>query len=352
MTDRNGNLNENSRSGSRENGREPVRRNTAMNSREIVLEDEDYLDEPDEDYLDDDYFDRDMEERILREAELDMENIRQPERQDQNRWEEPERQPERQNQNRWEEPERLLEKEPEETASRKRSRARGNQNAGAGREAAHAAPQRGQDSGKTASWTETTPEKEALKAEHRKAGKKTAWIAACTAGILLVAAGGAYVGMSQKYKTRFFPNTQINGVDASGKTAAEVQELIAEGVNGYTLTIDERNNQTETIAGTDIKLHAEFDGSLEKMVAAQNPFAWLGHVKQEEYTIGTMVAYDDAALESQIRNLSCLDPEKAMEPVNAKISEYLPGQGYSIEPEQEGTAVEAEKQTQAVTDAI
>ena len=337
MTDRNGNLNKNSRSGSREDGREPVRRNTAMNSREIMLEDEDYLDEPDEGYLDDDYFDRDMEERILREAELDMENIHQPERQDQNRWEEPER---------------LPEKEPEETASRKRSRARGNQSAGTGREAAHAAPQRGQDSGKTASWTEATPEKAALKAEHRKNGKKAAWIAACTAGILLVAAGGVYVGMSQKYKTRFFPNTQINGVDASGKTAAEVQELIAGGVNGYTLTIDERNNQTETIAGTDIKLHAEFDGSLEKMVAAQNPFAWLWHMKQEEYTIGTMVAYDDAALESQIRNLSCLDPEKAVEPVNAKISEYVSGQGYSIEPEQEGTAVEAEKLTQAVTGAI
>lgn len=337
MTDRNGNLNENSRSGSLEDGREPVRRNTAMNSREIILEDEDYLDEPDEGYLDDDYFDRDMEERILREAELDMENIHQPERQDQNRWEEPER---------------LPEKEPEETASRKRSRARGNQSAGTGREAAHAAPQRGQDSGKTASWTETTPEKAALKAEHRKNGKKAAWIAVCTAGILLVAAGGVYVGMSQKYKARFFPNTQINGVDASGKTAAEVQELISEGVNGYTLTIDERNNQTETIAGTDIKLHAEFDGSLEKMVAAQNPFAWLWHMKQEEYTIGTMVTYDDAALESQIRNLSCLDPEKVVEPVNAKISEYVSGQGYLIEPEQEGTAVETEKLTQAVTGAI
>ena len=337
MTDRNGNLNENSRSGSREDGREPMRRNTAMNSREIMLEDEDYLDDPDEGYLDDDYFDQDMEERILREAELDMENIHQPERQDQNRWEEPER---------------LPEKEPEETASRKRSRARGNQSAGTGREAAHAAPQRGQDSGKTASWTEATPEKAALKAEHRKNGKKAAWIAACTAGILLVAAGGVYVGMSQKYKTRFFPNTQINGVDASGKTAAEVQERIAEGVNGYTLTITERNNQTETIAGTDIKLHAEFDGSLEKMVATQNPFAWLWHMKQEEYTIGTMVTYDDAALESQIRNLSCLDPEKVVEPVNAKISEYVSGQGYSIEPEQEGTAVEAEKLTQAVTEAI
>ena len=88
------------------------------------------------------------------------------------------------------------------------------------------------------------------------------------------------------------------------------------------------------------------------MVAAQNPFAWLWHMKQEEYTIGTMVAYDDAALESQIRNLSCLDPEKAVEPVNAKISEYVSRQGYSIEPEQEGTAVEAEKLTQQAQNAL
>ena len=111
-----------------------------------------------------------------------------------------------------------------------------------------------------------------------------------------------------------------------------MQELIAEGVNGYTLTITERNNQTETIAGTDIKLHAEFDGSLEKMVAAQNPFAWLGHVKQEEYTIGTMVAYDDAALESQIRNLSCLDPGKVVEPVNAKIQSMCPDRDIRLSP--------------------
>lgn len=104
MTDRNGNLMKIHVPAAREDGREPMRRNTAMNSREIMLEDEDYLDDPDEGYLDDDYFDQDMEERILREAELDMENIHQPERQDQNRWEEPER---------------LPEKEPEETASRK-----------------------------------------------------------------------------------------------------------------------------------------------------------------------------------------------------------------------------------------
>ena len=374
MTDRNGNLDKNSRSGSQE----PVRRKTAMNSREIVLEDEDFLDEPEEGYLDDDYldddyleedeypeddwkrgngeqrerpktepqraqtpeqkedyFDRDMEERILREAEQDMGMTYRPE-----------------SQKRREETERLDEKVRDEAVSRKRSRARGNKGTGAERETAYTAPRRSDVSGKAGERAEMMSEKGTLKSEHKKAGKKAGLIAACTAGILIVAAGGVYAGMSQKYKTRFFPHTQINGIDASGKTAAEVQKLISASVDGYTLTIDERNDQKETIAGTDIKLHAEFDGSLEKMIAAQNPFAWLGHAKQEEYTIGTMVAYDDAALESQIRNLSCLDPEKAVEPVNAKVSDYVPGQGYSIVPEQEGTAVEEEKLTQAVTDAI
>ncbi len=78
------------------------------------------------------------------------------------------------------------------------------------------------------------------------------------------------MGMSQKYKARFF-RIRRSTVLTRPKEAAEVQELIAEGVNGYTLTIDERNNQTETIAGTDIKLHAEFDGSLEKDGSGAEP---------------------------------------------------------------------------------
>ena len=147
-----------------------------------------------------------------------MENIHQPERQDQNRWEEPER---------------LPEKEPEETASRKRSRARGNQSAGTGREAAHAAPQRGQDSGKTASWTEATPEKAALKAEHRKTVKRRRGSLPVRRAFCSWQPEASMWECPRNIRPGFFPNTQINGVDASGKTAAEVQELIAEGVNGY-----------------------------------------------------------------------------------------------------------------------
>ena len=148
MTDRNGNLNENSRSGSQEHGREPVRRKTAMNSREIVLEDEDFLDEPEDGYLDDDYleddypeedahsekdyFDRDMEERILREAEQDMEAMHQPEQESHHRRKEPEK---------------PVVEERGEAAGRRRSRARGSKNAGGERETLRTAPQRKEGSG-------------------------------------------------------------------------------------------------------------------------------------------------------------------------------------------------------------
>ncbi len=375
MAEKDVNLRRNSHSG----GHRPQKRNTAMNRNEILLEDEEYLDEPDSDdyYLDDDYldsddnlyndnlnenvhhirddeqFDRDMEERVLREAELDMARMHRSK--GSGEFEEKSEM--------HQEKSDKYEHETDDTEVRSRSRARGHKRTDADHESLHTEHRQKENLEKKASAkqgnadakdniTEKSSSNVSAEKPAKKSGKKTALIAACTVGILLIAGGAAYIGMSQRYKTRFFPNTQINGVNASGKTAAEVQELISTGVDGYTLTIEERNDQTETIAGQDIKLYAEFDGSLEKMVTAQNPFSWILHMKQEEYTIGTMVAYDDTALKNQIQELSCLKPENMVEPVNAKISDFVEGQGYSIVPEQEGTVIEEEKLTQAVIDAV
>ena len=49
-----------------------------------------------------------------------------------------------------------------------------------------------------------------------------------------------YAAMAQKYKKVFFPNTIINGMNASGRTVAEVKEMIAGGIENYVLTIEER----------------------------------------------------------------------------------------------------------------
>lgn len=78
------------------------------------------------------------------------------------------------------------------------------------------------------------------------------------------AGAGYYFLETGKYKTAFFPNTTINGIDASGKTVEEVKSLIEAGLSGYTLTVQARDGASGTIGTEEIGLHSEFDGSLGK----------------------------------------------------------------------------------------
>lgn len=70
--------------------------------------------------------------------------------------------------------------------------------------------------------------------ERESGGRGKGWkIAAWAGGFLalaLVMAGGAYAYLAQQYKDTFFPNTTINGMDASGKTVDEVKKLIEIGM--------------------------------------------------------------------------------------------------------------------------
>ena len=183
-------------------------------------------------------------------------------------------------------------------------------------------------------------------------GKRVAVAAGILGGIIVIGTA-AYLGMAQRYKSTFFPRTQINGLDVSGCSVEEVKKMIAAGVDGYVLTLQERDDRREEISGKNIELHPEFDGGLEKLLAEQNPYAWPVHQFQpEEYTIDTMIAYDEAALEQQLTALQALDPALIKEPVNAAISDYVSGQGYSIVPETEGTVLKEDEFREAVKTAI
>ncbi|MCB6608613.1 L,D-transpeptidase family protein [[Clostridium] symbiosum] len=184
-------------------------------------------------------------------------------------------------------------------------------------------------------------------------GKKTAVIAACALAAVILAGGGIYAGMAQKYKRVFFPNTRINGLDASGRTVAEVKEMISSGINHYVLTIEEREGKEEQITGEEIGLQSKFDGTLEQIVTTQNPYAWLSYqLNPAEYTISTMIEYDEEALTQAAQGLECMDPVLIKEPENAYVSDYIPGQGYSIIPETEGTVVLEDVLKSSLADAI
>ncbi len=165
--------------------------------------------------------------------------------------------------------------------------------------------------------------------------------------------GGYYIYKGHQYKTVFFPMTTINGVDASQKTVEEVKELIASGIDGYTLTIHGRNGGEEKITKEQIGLHSVFDGSLEQYLAAQKLMDWWSHRGEEtQYQIKTMIAYDPAKLESRFKELSFFDAGQMTEPRDAYLSGYVPGSGYSIIPEQDGTKLDLEAAKAAIAEAV
>ena len=196
---------------------------------------------------------------------------------------------------------------------------------------------------------------ETLKSSRRRkkgSGKRTAAAAGIFAATV-VAAAGAYFLIGMKYRTSFLPGTVINGNDVSGMTPAEVENLISEGIESYQLVLKERGDKTESIAGGDIRLEAEFDGTLEKIVENQNPNTWLmAKWSGNSYDIETMISYDEMMLAEKIGNLECMDEEKVIKPVDAYISEYVSGQGYSIVPEEEGNELNSDVVREKVGEAI
>lgn len=204
--------------------------------------------------------------------------------------------------------------------------------------------------------TEKEEKTEEIMPVAEKKSLKKGRTAAAIAGVLALAAlvvGGSYLAMGQKYNKVFFPNTRINGIDASGKTAEEVKQMIASGIDGYVLTIEQRDGKTEQIAKDDIKLHSEFDGSLEKMIEEQEPIRWLGYkMSPSSYEIATMIAYDETAFSDKLNSLDCLNTALAVKPEDAHLSEYTVGHGYSIVPEILGSTTVSDVVKGEITNAI
>lgn len=192
----------------------------------------------------------------------------------------------------------------------------------------------------------------------RSRRKKTFPVAAAAIGVgtvcfLATASAGVYIYKGQQYKRVFFPNTVINGIDASGKSVEEVKALIASEIDGYVLTIEERDGETEQIARDDIGLHSEFDGSLETLLEAQEPMKWWSLQKEEKtYEIETMVVYEEELLMEKIDGLRCFSEELVKAPENAYLSDYVSGQGYAIVPETRGNLLVKETAVAGIVDAI
>ncbi len=187
-------------------------------------------------------------------------------------------------------------------------------------------------------------------------GKKIPAVGMIAIAVILAAGlgGGYYLSQASLYREAFLPNTTINGMDASKMTVDEVKAAIERELSGYELTVLERTGLAEKITKDDIGLHSEFDGSLEEILAAQEPMKWITALRNPtEYEISTMIAYDEAKLQARVEALQCMDGSTMVFPEDAKLSEYQSAtKSYEIVPAVQGTELVPELVLEAVTDAV
>ena len=182
-------------------------------------------------------------------------------------------------------------------------------------------------------------------------------LAAAIAGavITVAAAAGAgyYIYRGKQYETVFFLSTSINGIDASEKTVDQMKKLISREIDSYELTIKKRGGKTEKITGEDIGLHSVFDGKLEEYLASQDPLDWWSSCrKQKYYEVQVMSEFDEGMLEERIGTLELFQEENMEPPKDAYLSDYLPGQGYVVMPEEPGTVLDKEKTAREIRKAV
>lgn len=182
--------------------------------------------------------------------------------------------------------------------------------------------------------------------------KRTIWITVVLL-LMLLGVAGAYIAIGSYYKTHFFENVSINGIDVSDLTAQEAEKLIAHQAEDYRVTLVTKEGAQEVIEGADIGYRFVSGGEVQGFLDEQNAFAWLPAYlgAGKRYTMETSMTYDGEMLETALTSLACMQKENVTAPKNAKIKQQEDGT-YVIEPETVGNKLSKKKVRTLLTEAV
>ena len=191
------------------------------------------------------------------------------------------------------------------------------------------------------------PESEEKQPKKHKGLKVTGLLA----GMLVVAAGTAYAGISYYYSNRFFEGTTINGYDCSRMTAYEVEQILTEKLDGYSIDVLARNQAGQTIAGSAINYKYVSDGEVLECLQSQKPYEWIkGYIEPDSYQVKENATYDKELLKDQLRELECAKFENQVPPENAYIA--YNDNLFEIVPETEGSELNIKQAYQILEQAV
>ncbi len=183
--------------------------------------------------------------------------------------------------------------------------------------------------------------------ESKKKSKKGLIITLSIIGVLLIGIAAAYWGISSYYKDKFVMGTNVNGVDCSEKTLAEVEAMLQKQVEEYSLTIQLTNGGKEVLEGTDMGIKYGGYKQLKEAFEEQNAYYWPKALFEENNIKAEIVfEYDQEKLNTLIAALECVKPENQVAPVSATVV-YKDGT-FVIQDEVYGTQLDLTKVNEAI----
>lgn len=169
--------------------------------------------------------------------------------------------------------------------------------------------------------------------------------------VLVCALVVAYIGAAIYFKNHFYLGTKINGVNVSGMTVEEVENLMASRFQSYSLTLKERNDQEEVINSNDISLTYDSSGKIKEFKDKQSSLGWIfGIFKNKSTELTDLISYDESALNEKLNNLKAVTSKDVVKPKSASLK-YIDGE-FQVVDEVQGNEVNLDKLTSAVNEAI
>ena len=151
---------------------------------------------------------------------------------------------------------------------------------------------------------------------------------------------------------RLVPGTVINGIPVSGMTPQDAKSYMEGFFNGnYTLKLQDKNGNKETIRDTDIGLEMQVTGDIGAVLTDQNARGREnGPGIDNKYQVDAKMVYDEERLDAILSELSCV--KNGTPTTDAYISAYEEGKDFSIIPEVQGTEIDMDRLKEAVRNAL
>lgn len=162
-----------------------------------------------------------------------------------------------------------------------------------------------------------------------------------------------YIGGGIYFSKHFCPGTTINGRNVAGYSEEKVKKMMMSNIDNYELTLVTREKKEEKIKGKQFDLKQDWDDGVKKLLEKQNGFTWVAKLfTGDKFSTATLISYDKDKLEKSLESLACMKKENQKEPVDARISEYVPGKGFTVLAEENGNTIESDKLLKEVEETV